>query len=267
MTGSKIAQRNGADMISNYKNEDVMENYTTKLSEPTKAFPYTAPTKEIKERYAHIFEMKSSLPMRSTKFLFDRIVGLFLFIVSVPLLLILKIAFVIEGLFIPENKGPMLFYYWGISGGKKIKKWKIRLIKMKYIDPQGAAKHDWLAYSAEWSPESRTIVGAFVKKWYLDELPQFWSVLIGDMSIVGPRPLSVLHYERDLKQGNVSRLLLRGGLLGLGHINKGTSEMGNSIYEYEYIDSYLNLSGFALLKLDLWIIWRGIIVILKGGGH
>ena len=87
------------------------------------------------------------------------------------------------------------------------------------------------------------------------------------MSIVGPRPLSELHYKRDLEQGNVSRSLLKGGLLGLGHINKGTEEMGNSIYEYEYIDEYLNRSSLSLIFLDLWIIWRGIILILKGGGH
>ena len=87
------------------------------------------------------------------------------------------------------------------------------------------------------------------------------------MSIVGPRPLSVLHYERDKEQGNVTRYLLKGGLLGLGHINKGTSEMGNSRYEYEYIDQYLKRSSFSLLCLDLWIIWKGIKVITKGGGH
>ena len=62
------------------------------------------------------------------------------------------------------------------------------------------------------------------------------------MSIVGPRPLSVLN-ERDKAQGNVTRSLLKGGLLGLGHINKGTSEMGNSIHEYEYVEQYQKRSS------------------------
>jgi lipopolysaccharide/colanic/teichoic acid biosynthesis glycosyltransferase len=236
-------------------------------SEPTEAFPYTPPTDEIKAEYAHIFALDEGLPPRFFKTLFDKVMALILLSISLPILLLLKIAYVVEGILIPENKGPMLFYYWGVSGGKKMKKWKIRLIKTKYIEPEGAARHDWIAFSAEWTPDSRTIVGAFAKKWYLDELPQFWSVLIGDMSIVGPRPLSVLHYERDKAQGNVTRSLLKGGLLGLGHINKGTSEMGNSLYEYQYIDEYLNRSSLGLLRLDLWIIWKGAIVILKGGGH
>lgn len=235
--------------------------------EPTEAFPYTPPTDEIKAKYAHIFALKEDLPSRFFKTLFDKFFAFILLSISLPILLILKIAYVIEGILIPENRGPMLFYYWGVSGGKKMKKWKLRLIKIKYIESEGAARHDWIAFSAEWTPDSRTHVGAFAKKWYLDELPQFWSVLIGDMSIVGPRPLSVLHYERDKAQGNVTRSLLKGGLLGLGHINKGTSEMGNSIYEYQYIDEYLNRSSFGLLRLDLWIIWKGAIVILKGGGY
>lgn len=235
--------------------------------EPTEAFPYSPPTDQIKERYSHIFELGEELPLRFFKTLFDKLMALSLLLLSLPILLLLKIGYVIEGILIPENKGPMLFYYWGVSGGKKMKKWKLRLIKTQYIEPEGAARHDWIAFSAEWTPDSRTYVGAFAKKWYLDELPQFWSVLIGDMSIVGPRPLAVLHYERDKAQGNVTRSLLKGGLLGLGHINKGTEEMGNSVYEYEYVDEYLKRSSFGLLRLDLWIIWKGVIVILKGGGY
>tara|TARA_B110000967_G_scaffold203041_1_gene242975 strand:+ start:1733 stop:2467 length:735 start_codon:yes stop_codon:yes gene_type:complete len=244
-----------------------MSDATSSNVEPTKAFPYSPPTEEIQKTFSHIFEIKEPLPTSFFKKLFDKLVSALLLAVSLPVLLLLKIAYVIEGILIPENKGPMLFYYWGISGGKKIKKWKIRLIKTKYIEPEGAARHDWIAFSAEWTPDSRTHVGEFVKTWYLDELPQFWSVLIGDMSIVGPRPLSELHYERDMAQGNVTRSLLKGGLLGLGHINKGTSEMGNAVYEYEYVDEYLKRSSFGLIKLDLWIVWKGVIVILKGGGY
>lgn len=235
--------------------------------EPKEAFPYTPPTEEIKKKYQYIFELNEPLASKFYKVLFDKIISLILLLISIPILILLKISYIFEGLLVPENKGPMLFFYWGVSGGKRIKKWKLRLIKMKYIEPIGAAKNDWLAFSAEWTPESRTFTGDFIKKWYLDELPQFWSVLIGDMSIVGPRPLSVLHYERDISQGNVTRSILKGGLLGLGHINKGTSEMGNSIYEYEYISQYQKLSSFGLLRLDLWIIWKGVSVILKGGGH
>ena len=235
--------------------------------EPAEAFPYTPPNDYIKEKYHHIFKITEPLPGRFFKIAFDKIIAIIVLIFAFPIFLFLKIAFIVEGILIPENKGPMFFYYYGISAGKKINKYKIRLLKNKFIDQDGAKKHDWIAFSAEWKPESRTYMGAFVKKWYLDELPQFWSVLKGDMSIVGPRPLSVLHYERDRAQGNVTRSLLKGGLLGLGHINKGTSEMGNSIYEYEYIDEYMKRSSLGLLRLDLWIIWKGLIVIVKGGGH
>ena len=244
-------------MISSNKN----------LKEPIEAFPYKPPTPEIKEKYANIFSINEPLPNRFFKLLLDKILAIIFLITSAPIFILLKLAYLIEGLIIPENKGPMFFYYWGISGGKKIKKWKIRLIKEKYIEPLGAAKHEWIAFSAEWNDQSRTYVGSFVKKWYLDELPQFWSVLIGDMSIVGPRPLSVMHFERDRDQGNVTRQLLKGGLLGLGHIKKGTEEMGNSIYEYQYIEEYMSRSSFGLMRLDIWIIWKGIILILKGGGH
>jgi lipopolysaccharide/colanic/teichoic acid biosynthesis glycosyltransferase len=235
--------------------------------EPPEAFPYKPPTNEIKQKYDHIFTLRTNLPSRLFKSFFDKTVGLFLLIIAVPILFLLKLAYILEGWLIEENKGPMFFYYYAVSAGKIFRKYKIRLIKVKYIEQEGAKKGDWIAYSAEWSSSSRTFMGQFVKKFYLDELPQFYSLLKGDISIVGPRPLSILHYERDLAQGNVTRKLLKGGLLGLGHINKGTAEMGNPVYEYEYIDQYLKRSSLSLMCLDLWIIWRGIIVIFKGGGH
>jgi len=235
--------------------------------EPKEAFPYKGPTEDIRIKYQHIFDYRGKLPIRYSKIVFDKSIALLLLGIALPILIFLKILYVLEGWLIRENAGSMIFYYNAVSAGKIIPKYKLRLIKQKFIDTEGAKRHDWIAFSAEWSVESQTYVGRIVKKFYLDELPQFWSVLKGDMSIVGPRPLSVLHYERDLAQGNVTRRMLKGGLLGLGHINKGTSEMGKADYEYEYIDKYLKYSWVDLLRLDCFIIWKGLILILKGGGH
>jgi len=232
-----------------------------------KTFPYKPPSKELKKKYSHIFELDKTLSDRLSKTIFDKTCALFFLFSTLPILFFLKCFYIIEGFLIPENKGPMFFSYRAVSQGKVFLKYKIRLIKTKYIEPKGAKRGDWIAYSAEWNEASRTYLGAFVKKFYLDEIPQFWNVLKGDMSIIGPRPLAVIHYERDLAQGNVTRKLLKGGLLGLGHIMKGKPEFGNPIYEYEYIDQYIKRSELGLLWLDLTIIWRGILLILKGGGH
>ena len=237
-----------------------------KKDEPKEAFLYKPVDKKISGEYQYILNMETPLPLNYLKIFFDKIVALIFLLFIVPVLILLKLLFMIEGFIIPANKGPLLFYYNAISAGKVIKKYKIRLIKTEYIDQEGAAKGDWHAFSSEWTQSSCTYIGKFVKKYYLDELPQFYSVLIGDMSIVGPRPLAVHHYERDLEQGNNSRLLLRGGLLGAGHINKGTEKMGEPVYEFKYIDYYLNKSSLALLWYDLQIIWKGFKLITRGQG-
>ena len=235
--------------------------------EPEEAFPYTPPTKEIKEKYAEIFNLKEPIKVPLTKLIFDKVTTFLLLILSSPVFLFLLLANWIEGLLIPENKGPLFFYYYGISQGRKFKKWKIRIIKESYIDQELKTKGDWHAYQKEWMPEARTYLGRFVKKFYLDELPQLYLILKGDMSFVGPRPIAVHHYERDLAQGNVTRRLIRGGLLGYGHIRKGTTEFGKPEYEYEYVQRYLNFSPLRLLMTDLYVIWRGIVVVIKGGGY
>ena len=235
-------------------------------AEPREAFPYRPPDDALRQRYRDIFALDRPLPLRLSKSLFDKLAAGVILFAAAPVLLLIKAAYVIEGLVIPENAGPMFFHYNAVSAGRVIPKYKIRLIKRRYIDAAGAARGDWHAFQAEWTPSSRTHTGHFVKKYYLDELPQFFSVLKGDMSLVGPRPLAVHHYERDLAQGNVSRKLLKGGILGMGHIRKGTSEMGDPTFEYEYIDHYMHYPWWRLLALDLWIIWRGIRVVLQGKG-
>lgn len=238
----------------------------TTRPEPREAFPYKPPTEEIKTQYQEIFKLKGPLKVPLLKLVFDKTASFLILLCCSPIILLLWIANGFEGLIVPENRGPLFFYYNAVSAGKVFRKYKIRLIKEKYIDKELQAKGDWHAFSREWDPKSRTYLGKFVKKFYLDEIPQFYNVLKGDMSIVGPRPIAIHHYERDLQQGNVTRSLIRGGLLGYGHIRKGTPEFGNPVYEYEYVNRYIHSSSLALLMLDLKIIGKGIKVMLKGKG-
>jgi lipopolysaccharide/colanic/teichoic acid biosynthesis glycosyltransferase len=240
---------------------------TNSVSEPVEAFPYFPPTDEIRVKYKEIFELKEPLRVPFLKLLLDKLIALVILVFSLPVIIFLFFFNLLEGLIIPENRGPLFFFYWGMSHGKRFRKYKIRLIKTKYIDKELWKVNDWHAFKNEWIPESRTWMGKFVKKFYLDEIPQFFNVLMGDMSIVGPRPLAIHHYERDLAQGNITRKLVRGGLLGYGHVRKGTPEFGMPVFEYEYVYRYLHYSPFRLLMTDLYVIYRGVIVMSKGGGH
>ncbi len=238
-----------------------------KFDEPEEAFPYDAPSKEIKKKYKHLFELNSKISVPVIKLIFDKVVAFLILLMCLPIVSALMFSNFIEGLLINENKGNLLFFYNGVSHGKIFRKWKFRIIKEKYIDQNLKAKGDWHAFKNEWMPKARTHTGSFIKKFYLDEIPQFFCVLKGEMSIVGPRPLAIHHYKRDLAQGNITRKLIRGGLLGYGHVRKGTSEFGKPIYEYEYAHYCLTYTSYQILLLDLKIICKGILLIFKGGGH
>ena len=237
-----------------------------KMHEPDEAFPYLPPTKSLRDRYAHIFAQEVPIPPSLLKRFFDIAFSSIVLICAAPIFLVLWMAYKIEGLILPEHAGPMFFHYVAVSGGRSIPKYKLRIIKIGCIDPELASLHDWHAFRNEWNPACRTSVGRFVKKFYLDELPQFYNVLIGDMSMVGPRPLAVHHFERDVAQGNVARKLIKGGILGLGHIHKGTRQMGDPKFEYEYAEKVLSGSSLDILMLDSWIIWRGLCVVVRGKG-
>lgn len=234
--------------------------------EPQEAFPYKPPTEELKKKYEELFKLKRALKVPLPKLIFDKLLSFIILTCCLPIIIVLLLFNWIEGIFIKENQGKLFFYYNAVSRGKVFKKYKIRLIKEKFINKELQAKGDWHAFMNEWDPAARTYLGKFVKKFYLDEIPQFFNVLKGDMSIVGPRPIAVHHYERDLAQGNIPRSLVRGGLLGYGHVRKGTPEFGKPEYEYEYVHRYLHYSSLRLLLLDMYIICKGIIVMAKGKG-
>jgi putative colanic acid biosynthesis UDP-glucose lipid carrier transferase len=111
-----------------------------------------------------------------------------------------------------------------------------------------------------------TPFGAFLRKSSLDELPQFFNVLQGRMSIVGPRPHAVAHNEmyRKLITGYMVRHKVKPGITGWAQVNglRGETETLNKMkaridYDIDYLRHWS-------LKLDLLIILKTVLVVFKG---
>lgn len=96
-----------------------------------------------------------------------------------------------------------------------------------------------------------TKVGHFIRKTSLDELPQFWNVLIGDMSLVGTRPPTVDEYEKYTPEQK-RRLSFKPGITGLWQIS-GRSEITN-------FDEVVKLD---VAYIDDWTIWKDFEILLK----
>lgn len=105
-----------------------------------------------------------------------------------------------------------------------------------------------------------TRVGAFLRKYQLDELPQFVNVLLGHMSVVGPRP-SPFEENQYCPPWREARLSVRPGITGLWQI-KRTRAAGSDFqewirYDIEYVER-------ATFWLDLYIIWKTIMLMVRG---
>ncbi len=120
---------------------------------------------------------------------------------------------------------------------------------------------------AQWSrgdnDERITRVGAFLRKTRLDELPQLWCILKGDMSFVGPRPERKVFYDEfeTYIHGFSERLKVKPGLTGLAQINGGyfLRPEEKVLYDVEYIKT-------RSLWLDVKILFKTVGVIFGGGG-
>jgi lipopolysaccharide/colanic/teichoic acid biosynthesis glycosyltransferase len=110
-------------------------------------------------------------------------------------------------------------------------------------------------------------VGKFLRRSRLDELPQFWSVLRGEMSLVGPRaerPSLVTEYQRQIPFYR-ARLLVKPGLTGWAQINYGyVSSVTETVVKLEYDLYYIKHRNLAM---DVSIILRTIGTVVRRTGR
>ena len=105
-----------------------------------------------------------------------------------------------------------------------------------------------------------TTVGKFLRDTYLDEIPQFFNVLVGQMSLIGPRPSpekenSLCPPWRD------ARLSVRPGITGLWQICRTRGE-GQDFQEWIYYDTKY-VKGLSV-GVDLWLFWKTVKKLVKG---
>jgi exopolysaccharide production protein ExoY len=178
----------------------------------------------------------------------------------VPLILIMAIVIMIDG----HNP----FYSQMRVGrhGRIFRMWKLRTMVHDaearledHLSEDPAARLEWDTTQKLKNDPRITLIGRVLRKTSLDELPQLWNVLIGDMSLVGPRPM--MSSQRESYTG-LSYYNLRPGITGLWQI----SDRNNC----EFVERvrYDNLyDRIVSLRTDLAVIVRTVGVVLRGTGY
>ena len=177
----------------------------------------------------------------------------FFLAVIISILLFIPMVFVVIAVWL-TSKGPVL--YWSNRIGENNKFFKMPKFRSMLIDTPVEATHLLDNPNAYLSP-----IGRFLRRSSLDELPQLFSVLRGDMSIVGPRP--ALFNQDDLialrTEKGVDKLL--PGITGWAQVN-GRDEL--SILDKVTLDvEYLNSQSFWF---DIKILWMTFLKVVKRDG-
>ena len=175
------------------------------------------------------------------KFIFDRFLAIWGLVISSPLMLIIAIAIKLD------SKGHVLFKQLRTGkGGKNFYIYKFRTM---------IEKNDVHDFS---KPDEHTRVGKLLRKTSLDELPQLYSIAIGKMSFIGPRPWIPDYYD-NMNDNQKHRCDVRPGLTGLAQC-MGRNELtifDKINYDLEYIKNYSLYQDLKIIFLTIKIVFVG----------
>lgn len=159
-----------------------------------------------------------------------------------------------------SSPGPVLYRQKRLTkGGQEFMLCKFRTMRQD-------AERDSGAVVAKLHDDRITPVGRLLRKTRLDELPQLWNVLRGDMSLIGPRPERpelAKNFERKIR-GFGRRLHVKAGLTGLAQVIQGYPEYTDGYRQKLALDIlYIKKRSLAL---DMWIAIKTVGVVLCGSG-
>lgn len=200
-------------------------------------------------------EELGELPKRPVYCAFKRILDI---IISTCGLIVLLLPMTMIGIAVRcTSKGRALYFQSRLGkNGKEFQIIKFRTMRVS-AEEEGA---QW--YGGE-DDERVTRLGHFLRKTYLDELPQLFCILKGDMSLVGPRPEREIFYNEFEKyiHGFDERLKVTPGLTGLAQVSGGYNLRPEEkiVYDVEYMKT-------RSLWLDFKIMVKTVKVILSGAG-
>jgi lipopolysaccharide/colanic/teichoic acid biosynthesis glycosyltransferase len=201
------------------------------------------------------------VPRPLAKRLLDLVGATSLLLVLSPLVALVLVGFAFDVAFVPRDRGSLLYREQRMSRGRAFALLKFRTLRSDVL--ARAAGH---ARLLEADSANLTWLGRrALKPWYLDELPQLWNVVRGDISLVGPRPWPPQLVERQRAEGLTYRDDVPAGLTGLAQLTKGSDRL-YADFDLAYVDRIRALGSWALVLYDLKILARTVVVMARGQG-
>ena len=199
---------------------------------------------------------------RRGKELREQALALLLLIPASPVLLACALGIKLEGLVNRRARGPVFFLEDRMSRGVMFKLIKFRTLDAEAIAALGPGPTHIKGLEKE---GHLTRMGRFMHRWYLDELPQLWNIVKGDMYLIGTRPWPIELYEDEMSRGITRKRDMPAGLVGPVQSRKGTGDDGLAL-DLAYWDAFQTYPAWKLLLLDLRILMRSAKVQLEHKG-
>ena len=163
-----------------------------------------------------------------------RLLDFLLALIATPFVL-LVIAIMAPFIYL-EDRGPV--FYNATRRGKDGKNFKMFKLRSMYVNAPDLRNADGSTFNSANDPRV-TKIGKFMRKTSIDELPQILNVLIGDMSFIGPRPVTVSVPYEQLPEINQRRLAMRPGITGYAqaYYRNSIGKMEKYQYDCYYVDN------------------------------